>query len=204
MPANFRDNPPSRRPSRTSNADRQQDATERGVPDDADARSAELQTVKKVLQVLRDGKMDVVGFLDALCWGNPLAITDSTTRTARTCLTHSDRLVGVVSRLLQPPRTSRGGSTAGGARSLLLPLILDTVKNLINEEMDVVVEKLKEESAEVTEKSILGPVIDEVQDTVRTTAPVSYSLVGTAAWSEKQEEQNALEDLAKASEWCGR
>ena len=141
--------------------------------------------------------MDVVRFLDALCWKNPLAITDSATRTARTCLTHSDRLVGVISRSLQPPRTSR-------ARGLLLPLILDTVKDLINKEMDAVVEKLKEESAEVTEKSTLGPVIDEVQDTVRTTAPVFYSLVGTAAWSKKQEEQNALEDLAKASEWCGR
>lgn len=39
----------------------------------------------------------------------------------------------------------------------MLPLVLDTVKGLINEEMDAVVEKLKEEEpAEVAERGILG------------------------------------------------
>ena len=132
--------------------------------------------------------MGVVGFLDVSCWENPLVITDSTTKTARTCLTHSNRLVGIVSHLLQPPRTSRGGSTAGGARGPSLPLILDMVKDLINEKMDAVVKRLKGESTEVTEKSILGPVTDEVQDTVRTTAPVFYNLAETAAWTKKREE----------------
>ena len=82
--------------------------------------------------------MDVAGFLDALCWGNQLAIADPTTRSARTNLMQSDRLVMVVSRWLCPPRTSQGGSRAGGAKRALLPLVVDTVKKIINEEMDAV------------------------------------------------------------------
>ena len=75
-PVNSSDNLPSRCPSRTTNADRQQHATKRvemvsdqQVPSDADAKSAELPTVKQVLEVLREG-MDVTGFLDLLCWGS--------------------------------------------------------------------------------------------------------------------------------------
>jgi hypothetical protein len=77
------------------------------------------------------------------------------------------------------PRTSKGGSTAGGARGLLLPVI-KTVKKIINEEMDAVVEELKEESADVTERSVLGTVIDDVQEKVQVTAPVFYDCSG---WS---------------------
>ena len=63
----------------------------------------ELETVKRVLDVLKEGGMDVVGFLGALCWGNLLAVTDPTVRAARTSLTHSDRLATVVSKWLDPP-----------------------------------------------------------------------------------------------------
>jgi hypothetical protein len=143
--------------------------------------------------------MDVVEFLDALSWGNDLAIVDPTTRSARTNLMHSDRLATVVSRWLCPPRTSRGGSRAEGARHALLPLVLDTVKGIINDEMDAVVEELKEDSAEVTEQSVLGTVIDEVQEKVQVIAPVFYDLVRTASWSEDQEERNKLKDPTKVN-----
>ena len=76
----------------------------------------DLQTVKQVLCILKEGGMDVVGFLDALCWGNPLAVKDPTPRSARTILMHSNRLATVVSRWLCPPRTSQGGSRSKGAR----------------------------------------------------------------------------------------
>ena len=82
----------------------------------------------------------------------------------------------------------------------MLPLVLDMLKGLINEEVGTVVKKLKEESAEITVKSILGPVIDEVRETARKTVPVFYSLIETMAWSNKQEEQNTLKHPTKASE----
>ena len=169
------------------------------VPVDMDKNIADFQTVKRVLDVLKEGRMDVAGFLDALCWGNRLAIADPSTRSARTSLTHSDQLAGVVSRWLHPPQTSKGGSMAEGARQLLLPLVIETMKAVINEEMDAVVEELKEESADVTEQSVLGMVIDEVQEKVQIMAPTFYDLVKTAAWSKEQEERNTLKDPTKAS-----
>jgi len=211
-PANFHQNPPSRRVSRTSNTEIQQEAAEGGdgSPDQQENRVpvvtheelADFETVKRVLDVLKEGRMDVAGFLDALCWGNQPAITDPSTRSARTSLTHSDRLAGIVSHWLRPPRTSQGGSTAGGARQLLLPLVIKTVKEIINKEMDAVVEELKEESADVTEQSVLRTVVDEVQEVVQVTAPVFYDLVRTAAWSKEQEERNTLRDPTKASIYC--
>ena len=155
--------------------------------------------MKRVLDVLKEGKMDVAGFLDTLCWGNQSAIADPVVKAARTKLTHSDQLAKVVSRWLHPPRTSQGGPTAEGARQTLLPLVLRTVKEIINEEMDLVVEELKEDSADVTEQSVLGTVIEEIQERVRVTAPVFYDLVKTAAWSERQEERNKLKDPTKVS-----
>ena len=207
-PVNFHNNAPSRHTSCTSNVGRQWDTTKREdrlldrrdhVAFDTHADTVDFQTVKWVLDVLKEGRMDVCGFLNALCWGNRLAITDPTTRSARTSLTHNDQLSTVVSCWLHPPRTTQGGSTAGGARQVLLPLVISTVKEVINEEMDAVVEDLKEESVDVTEQSVLGTVIDEVQEKVRLTAPVFYDLVKTAAWSEKQEERNRLKDPTKAS-----
>jgi hypothetical protein len=197
---------PSRRASHTGNANetaRQGDRPSNWqLPVNANAKFTELQTVKRVLQVLKEGRMDVVGFLDALCWGNSLAVMDPTTRSARTSLTHSDRLAGVVSKWLNPPRTSQGGSTAEGGRITLLPLVINTVKEIINREMDAVVEELKEESAEVTEQSVLGTAIDEVLEKVQAAAPVFYALVWRAACSEKQEGRNTLKDPTKVSVCC--
>ena len=75
-----------------------------------------------------------------------------------------------------------------GAKHTLLPLIIGMVKEIINNEMSAVVKELKEESADVTEQSVLGTVIKEVQGKVQNTAPVFYNLVKTAAWSKEQEE----------------
>jgi len=209
-PANFHQNVPNRRASRTSIAETQQDEAEESdrSPDQQENRVpvvthedlAKFETVKRVLDVLKEGGMDVAGFLDALCWGNQPAIADPTTRSARTNLTHSDRLAGIVSRWLHPPRTSQGGSVAEGARQLLLPLIIKTVRKVINKEMDAVVEELKDES-DITEESVLGTVIDKIQEKVRVTAPVFYDLVKTAAWSKKQDERNTLKEPTKASTW---
>jgi len=205
-PDNFRHNPPSRRASYTTAAERRRegedgssDQPRNRVPNSAHTDATDFQTLKRVLDVLKEGRMDVAGFLDALCWGNPLATVDPTTRSARTSLTHSDRLATVVSRWLHPPRTSQGGSTAEGARRVLLPLVIGTVKEVINEEMDDIVEELKEESADVTEQSVLGTVIDEIQEKVQAVAPVFYDLVKTAAWRREQEERNTLKDPTKVS-----
>ena len=109
-PADFCHDGPSRHTSQTSNAERDKEMTEGGhtpsnrrVPVSVSEEFMEFQTVKQVLRVLKEGRMDVVGFLNALCWGNTLAVLDPTTRSARTSLTHSDRLAGVVSRWLHPP-----------------------------------------------------------------------------------------------------
>ena len=147
-PTNFHSNIPSRRASYTGSTGRRREsaegcrASDQQVPISEQAKLMELETVKRVLDVLKEGGMDVVGFLDALCWENLLAVTDPTVRAARTSLTHSGRLATVVLKWLDPPRTSQGGSKAGGARDTVLPLMIRTVKQIINKEMDVVVEEL--------------------------------------------------------------
>ena len=205
--ANFYDNVPHRRASHAGNTERQRETVGGGYHRFSEcSESTDLHTVKRVLEVLNDGRMDVAGFLDALCWGNRLAVTDRVAKSARTNLMHSDRLATVFSRWLRPPRTSQGGSTAGGARQILLPVVVETVKDIINREMDAVVEELKEGSANVTEEGILETTIEEVQGIIEVTAPVFYDLVKTAAWSEKQEGRNTLRDPTKVTTyyWLGR
>ena len=48
-------------------------------------------------------------------------------------------------------------------KSVLVPLVIDTVKCMINDEMEDVVEELKESADPITEQSVLGVVIAEVQ-----------------------------------------
>ena len=74
-----------------------------------DVGDVEFQTIKRVLEVLQEGGLDLVGFLDALSRGNPLAVRDPTTRQARRSLMHSDRLVTVVSRWLSSLERLKGG-----------------------------------------------------------------------------------------------
>lgn len=68
---------------------------------------------------------------------------------------------------------------------------------IINSEMDAVVGELKEDSSDVTERSVLGMVVEEVQENVRDTVPLFYDLVRAAAWSEEQDERNTLKDPTK-------
>ena len=78
--ANFHHNAPSRCASRTSSVESQREAAEGGgrsldrqgdhVPAATHVDLTDFQTVKRVLDVLKEGRMDVAGFLDALCWGN--------------------------------------------------------------------------------------------------------------------------------------
>jgi hypothetical protein len=75
--------------------------------------------------------------------------------------------------------------------------VIETVQEIINEEMDAVVEELKEES-DVTEENVLGMMIGDIQEVVRVIAPVFYSLVRTAAWSKKQEEPSAKQFFSES------
>ena len=208
-PVNFRDNGPNRRASHTGIGGRRQErvrgeytALDRSEDHAETPTQQDFRTVKGVLGVLKEGGMDVAGFLDALCWGNQLAIKDPATRIARTGLLHSDRLATVVSRWLHPPRTTKGGSRAEGAKHTLQSLVIETMKEIINKEMNVVVGELMEKSADVTEQSVLGTVIEDVQEKVRVAAPVLYDLIRTAAWSKEQDERNTLKDPTKVSELC--
>ena len=126
---------PSRRASYTGSTGRRRESAEGGggaldqhVPVSEQAKLTELETVKCVPDILKEGGMDVVGFLDALCWDNQLATANATIRAARTSLVYSDRLATAVSKWLDPPRTSQGGLKAGGARDMLLPLVVRTAK----------------------------------------------------------------------------
>lgn len=108
-------------------------------------------------QVLGEGGKDVASFLDAPSWRNRLVTEDPTTRQARTNPMHNDRLTTIVSRWLSPPRTSRGGSRTEGRKQVMFPFAIDTV---IDNEMNLVVEQLKEESWNTTERNVLGMVIE--------------------------------------------
>ena len=82
--------------------------------------------------------MDVAVFLDALCWGNQLAIVYPTVRHTRTGLMRSNRLATVVSRWLALPRASPGGPRVEGKKRILVQLVIDRVKGIINDEMEAV------------------------------------------------------------------
>ena len=57
----------------------------------------------------------------------------------------SDRPAAVISRWPRPPRATQGGAkVGGGARYVLLLLVIDAVKEVIKEEVDAVVEEVKE------------------------------------------------------------
>ena len=92
-PANFHNHPPTPNiPARQQEGLEEEDGPLRR-PDGRPVTPVDtkvFQTTNRVLDVLNEGEMDVAGFLDALSWGNPLAIADPRTRQARTQLTHSD------------------------------------------------------------------------------------------------------------------
>ena len=66
------------------------------------ADTVDFQAVNQVLGVSKEGGLDVVQFLDALCWGNK-AVVDPATRSVRTNPMRNDRLATVVSCWLSPP-----------------------------------------------------------------------------------------------------
>jgi len=81
-----------------------------------DVGTMEFRTTTRVLGVMSESGVNVVGFLDVLFWRNRLAVTDPATKHVRTNLMHSDQLVVVVS----PSNVSRGSRAA---RRVLLPLV---------------------------------------------------------------------------------
>ena len=57
--------------------------------------------------------------------------------------------------------------------------------------MDTVAEELKEESIDVTKRSVLDTMIEEGLEQVQDTALVLYDCIMTTAGSKEQEEQNS-------------
>lgn len=100
---------------RTSTTGRRSDPPDDQIAADVSADAVDFQTVGRVLDVLKEGEMDMVRSLDALSWENRYATADPTTRDARTNLLHGDRLATAVSRWLSPPRTMKGILRAGGS-----------------------------------------------------------------------------------------
>ena len=56
-----------------------------------------------------------------------------------------------------------GGLKAERAKHVLVPLVINVVEGIINNEMEATVEELNEELTDVTEQSVLGAVMEEVQ-----------------------------------------
>ena len=84
-----------------------------------------------------------------------------------------------------------------GAKHIQVPLVVSVVKGISNDEMEAVVEEL-EESADVTEQSVLGAVMKEVQGRVRDIELVFYDLLTRAVtWSKEQEGQDTLNNPTK-------
>lgn len=98
--------------------------------------SATCQAVLNVLDALQDNSLTLMRFLEALSWGDPDCIKHSRIQRIRTWFLQHRSLQKLIRCWYSPPRSKHSHkSRPNGARNVLCGFALETVRQLVEDEL---------------------------------------------------------------------
>jgi hypothetical protein len=152
--------------------------------------------VKEVLSFMKQKKINLPIFLDALSWGDAGCRSDPEIQYARTSLMVSEELPGILTRWYKPPRSlnHKKGKRPAGARNTLLEFAVECVSDVVDREMKCSASLFLSPPEELTEEHLTKLDFKKFKTKIIRDAPVFWGLLRRAAYSKKQELRNRHKD----------
>ncbi|KAI0286329.1 hypothetical protein BC826DRAFT_1093531 [Russula brevipes] len=131
--------------------------------------------------------LDIAQFLDALSWGDEDCIVDPEVRGARTALFTSEDFPKILRRWWRPP-----GRRAHSARKVLQNVATECVSDCIKNEMKQVTPLLRSPEEPLSRSALTSLDLESLTEQLQTEngAPVLWTVLEKAGWSERQAERN--------------
>ena len=135
-------------------------------------------------------------FLNALSWGCLGCHSDSEVQYARTSLTVSDELPGILWHWYNPLRgvNLKKGKRPSGAWCSLWAFAIECVGDLIDRKMKISAPLFLSPPEELSEDHLTKTDFEQLKHETKCDAPVLWQLLQCTAYSKKQELQNKHKD----------
>ncbi|KAK7007149.1 hypothetical protein R3P38DRAFT_2793024 [Favolaschia claudopus] len=148
-----------------------------------------LIKVLAVLETLKEQKIDLPIFLDAITWGDQDCVSNPTVQYARSSLMNSEELPKMLGRWYHPPRRS-GGRRPAGARKILLDFAFTCISDTVDTEMKIAAPLFLSPPEDLSEKHLTDLDFGVLKDQVQRSAPILWHLLHRAAYTPEQEARN--------------
>lgn len=148
--------------------------------------------VVAVLEYMESLQLNLPTLLWALCWNEayPELVTNPKARFARTGLTTSELLPGLLKLWHCPPRAHGRGIRTEAARHAMDGWALDTICSVLDRELDALEDSQRFPQEELSQDALLAINWDDMISSVKTLAPVTWKLFRHAASTKQQEKRN--------------
>ncbi|KAK6978306.1 hypothetical protein R3P38DRAFT_3334310 [Favolaschia claudopus] len=148
-----------------------------------------LIKVLAVLETLKEQRIDLPIFLDAVTWGDQDCVSNPTVQYARSSLMNSEELPKMLERWYHPPRRS-GGRRPAGARKILLDFAFNCISDTVDTEMKIAAPLFLSPPEDLSEKHLTDLDSGVLKDEVQRSAPILWHLLHRAAYTPEQEARN--------------
>ena len=148
--------------------------------------------VLNVLEYMESLQLNLPILLWALCWNEayPDLVSNNKARFARTGLTTSELLPGILRLWHHPPRAHNRGIRTEAVCRAMEDWALDTVCDVLDRESDTLKKYLKFPQEELSQETLLAIKWDDMISNVRILSPVTWRLFRHAASTQQQEKRN--------------
>lgn len=150
--------------------------------------------VRSVLDFMKSVDINLPILLWAISWNIPELVSDLNVSAERTALMLSDELPGILAHWRRPPRKHNQGIRTKGAYDTMNKFALESVLELVDNEMGALDDILGSPQNELSEESLLSIKWKDLMDSVRHKAPTTWALLRHAAYTEKQESRNTTKN----------
>lgn len=152
------------------------------------------ERVRSVINFMQSLDINLPIFLWAISWNIPELVSDPIVASERTSLMLSDELPGILAHWCRPPRKHNSGVRTKAAYDTINKFALESVKELVENEMDDLDDIFSSPQSELSEESLLSINWNDLMANVRCKSPTTWSLIRHAAYSQKQESRNTTKD----------
>lgn len=162
--------------------------------------SKKCRAVLEVLACLKEHRMSVFDFMDALSWGDYDCVTHPSVKIARRMFLQNRGLRGLLARWWKPPRPR--GSTkprAQGARETMVGFAFECVEDVVLKELRLVDAVLRPTTARLRREDLTKFDLDDISKRLGDGAPMTWGFLMKAMATSDRRERAAYHSTEKVS-----
>jgi hypothetical protein len=141
------------------------------------------ERIQSVLDFMKSVDINLPILLWAISWNIPELVSDLKVSAERTALMLSDELPGILAHWCRPPRKHNSGIRTKGAYDTMNKFALDTVFELVENEMGALDDVLGFPQSELSEENLLSIKWNDLRATICHKAPTTWALLRHAAYT---------------------